>query len=113
MARLHKKQGHKIALKGKEKIENQECYKFVVTKKDGQDVTYYMSTTTYMIVMSQNVRDTGETIKRYYADYKKVNGIMEPHKIKGVAQGTPFEIELNSVEINKQIDHKLFAYPED
>lgn len=109
----YKKQGHTIALKGKEKIEGEECYKFVVNKRNGEVFTFYMSTTTYMIAMSENVRDTGETVKRYYSDYKKVNGIMTAHKIKGIAQGAAFEVEVNSVEINKPIEDKVFAYPDE
>lgn len=106
----YKKKGHTITLEGKEKIEEKECYKLKVKRKNGVEETYFINTVDYMI--ARRIGNDGKTITHYY-DYKKVNGVMVPHKVKGENNGNAFNVELNSFKINEKIDDKIFAYPGD
>ncbi|EAY29266.1 outer membrane lipoprotein-sorting protein [Microscilla marina] len=110
----YKKRGHKIAFKGKQRVKGQDCYKLLVTKKDGQQVAFCIATQSYMILKVESIREeTGTKVTRYYTDYKKVGGVMFAHKITGVTEGTKFDITIKSIKINEPINDKLFAYPGD
>jgi hypothetical protein len=121
--------GHKAELQGTAKVNKTECYKIKVTLKSGQQITYYISTATYLIVQSEAIskytleqvgmgpilammgaseRDNMKTVMTY-SDYKDFNGIKFPGKQKLEFGALDIQLETKEVLINKAIDNKWYT----
>lgn len=109
----YEKNGHTITLAGKEKVGDKECFKLDVTRRNGKKEIYYMGTQDYMIWKVTAKDASGSAVSRVLSDYKSVDGIKMPHKIKGEVGPQVFDIIVKSIKFNTSIDDKIFAYPGD
>lgn len=109
----YKVKGHQVVLEGKETIEGKDCFKIKLTKKNGDNETYFFDSKTYAIVLknaiAKNVELEGALLNIYYSNYKSVEGINIPFQMicKSNDQ-TILTITLEKAELNKPIADKEF-----
>ena len=93
---------------GKEDIDGTECFKLKLTNKNGEQNTYYIDPTDYMVIKMTNksTTDGQETeSSTAFSNYKKLDeGIVVAMNIS--AQFGDFET--TKIEINPVIDEVLF-----
>lgn len=110
----YQQRGHRIELKRQEQVKGELCYKLLVIKKRGQQIAYFIRVKDFMIAKMEQINErTGAKVTRYYSDYRKVDGLMFAHKISGVTNKTPYEITINSIQINRPIADQVFKFPDD
>lgn len=102
-----------LATTGMENVEDQECYKVIVTSPDGTKSTQYFSKETALKIKEITTQETqGQTVTatNTYHDYMMVDGIQFP-KSMTVAGTTPMPMtmELQEVKVNPEIDDSVFA----
>ena len=108
--------GTKVELLGKEDVNGTSAYKIKATSKDTVEITYFIDPATYYIIKdAQTVSADGqlaETVSTY-SNYKKTDyGYVLPytHELT-LPQGITLTITANKVEVNKEIDPKIFEMP--
>jgi hypothetical protein len=108
--------GNKVELLGREDVSGTSAFKIKATTKDSVVITYFIDPTTYYIIKeAQTVSADGqpaETISTY-SNYKKTDyGYVIPytHELT-LPQGITLTINTNKVEVNKEIDPKIFEMP--
>jgi outer membrane lipoprotein-sorting protein len=110
-----KKEGHKIELVSKEKLDGADVYLLTVTKPSGEDSKVYVSTATNFVVKTQakvNVNGQEVDSEVNFSNYKMVNGLAFPHTVETPSpMGGTMTVETVSVEINPTIDPVIFAKP--
>jgi outer membrane lipoprotein-sorting protein len=113
----YKKKGHKIELIGKEDMEGTEVYKLKLTRKDGQEIYYFIDTEAFIEQKTSTTRkkQDGTEIKidTIYGDYKPVAGVMIPHSLNFVVnrQQQPMTLTLEAVEPNVELPGDIFSMP--
>ena len=105
--------GGKAELLGKEG----DMYKIKVTAADSSSVTYFIDPATYLITKAVKEGDMmGQpvVITISFSDYQKTDfGYVIPHKIDTDMGGNfSFSATVNKIEINKEIDPKIFEMPQ-
>ena len=100
--------GYKVELKGIESVEGKDAYRVDLESPAGRKMTEYYDVESNLKVRSI-ITESGTTITQDYMDYKEVDGIKMPHKLKTAgAMPFPITLEVVSVEINKGIDDAVF-----
>lgn len=105
--------GAKAELAGKEKVNNTDVYKLVVTNKDGVPSTFLIDASTYLIVQTiKQAEMMGNTIDMIttYSDYKpSENGILLPNSIETSFGGNfSMTAKMNKAEFNTTVDPAIF-----
>jgi hypothetical protein len=80
-----KKDGYKIELVAKEKLDGADVYLLTVTKPSGEDSKVYVSTATNYVVKTQaKVQVNGQEVETEasYSNYKMVNGLAFPFTVE-------------------------------
>lgn len=100
---------------GTDTVADKPCYKVLVTPHEGNAETHYYDQESNLLVRtSTSIKtDTGTTpIQVDVSDYRKVDGILMPHRRRIVHgfQGSRFAIE--KVEHNVEMPKDRFAIPE-
>lgn len=73
--------------------------------------TLFFDPSTHLLVKARRqTADSTETI--YYADYRKVDGVLEPFSIKVEGGPAELDISVDRVEHNKPLDAGVFRYPQ-
>jgi outer membrane lipoprotein-sorting protein len=108
-----KKDGYKIELVAKEKLDGADVYLLTVTKPSGEDSKVYVSTATNYVVKTQaKVQVNGQEVETEasYSNYKMVNGLAFPFTVETAnPMGGMMTVETVSVEINPSIDPVIFT----
>ena len=108
--------GNMVELVGREDVGGVSAYKLKCTTKDSVVTTYFIDPNTYYVVKaiaSSNVPgQEGETIITF-SDYKKTDfGYVFPMGQQiTLPQGITLNITHKKVEVNKEIDPKVFEMP--
>ncbi len=107
--------GYQALMKGKENIHGREAYKIQLTSSAGKEVTYYIDTTTNLLIQSIEMSEghqsnSGESkeIITTFKNYIDVNGIMFPHTVVtegGMGGGS---MTFDKIEVNIPVDKKLY-----
>lgn len=104
----YKEDGKVLEDLGKEDIDGTECFKLKLTNKNGEQNTYYIDPTDYMVIKMTNksTTDGQETeSSTSFSNYKKLDeGIVVAMNIS--AQFGDFET--TKIEINPTIDEAVF-----
>lgn len=108
--------GDKAELAGKEKVNNADAYKIKVTTKESDATTYFIDANTFYVlkvVKTADIAGQEAEIETTFSDYKKTDyGYVLPYKIEMVLpQGFSFATNVKKVEINKEIDPRIFEMP--
>lgn len=108
--------GGKAELLGQEKVGDVNAYKVKVTDKNNVATTYYFDPATYYLIQqvrSAEMMGQQMDITTTYADFKKTDyGWVVPMTMK-LDMGGQFSMDMkvNSVDVNKDVDPKVFDMP--
>ena len=101
---------------GQETIDDQACYKVVLTPEEGKPETqYYDKKSGLMVKMAATVTNPMGEIptETVLSDYKEENGLRQPHKIQQKAAGLEFLITLDRFDYNVDLPANTFELPAD
>ncbi len=99
---------------GSDTIDGHDCYKVVLTPKEGKPITEYydkksgLMVKTVATVTSQMGDINAEVI---YDDYRKDGELLSPHRLVNRAAQQEFVIEIESVEVNPELPKDKFDLP--
>lgn len=113
---IAKKEGSKIELVSKEKVDGADAYLLKVTKSNGDDVQVFVSASTGFVVKTiskMNMQGQSVDAEVSYSNYKAVNGLYFPHTVESPSPmgGGTMAVETTSIEINPSLDAALFTKP--
>ena len=107
--------GGKVELQGQEKINDVNAYKIKYTNKYGAEITYYLDPSTWYIIESvkqANMMGQPVTVTTSYSNYRKTDfGMFMPYTINVDTGQFQMKMTTNKVEVNKDIDSKIFDMP--
>lgn len=112
----YKTKGHQVELLGKEKIEGTDAYKLKITLKNGDVITTYIDSDSFLEIKGETkrtVRGTEQVFESSIGDYKEVNGIMFPFAIESSVKGSPQKVKytITKIELNVPVDDAIFKMP--
>jgi outer membrane lipoprotein-sorting protein len=113
----YKERGSKVELAGKEKVDDRDAYVLNVTPASGPASRTFIDAQSYLPIKSivkvnlPEVGDVEQTIE--VSDYRDVDGVKVPFKVKGSSAVQTFTIVISDVKHNVKIDEALFAKPAD
>lgn len=99
---------------GVERVDDEDCYKVLLTPAEGNAVTMYFSRKsglmkkTTVVAASQFGDLAAELIA---SEYREFGGILTPAKMTQKAAGQEFTITINDVKVNQEIPAERFALP--
>ncbi len=99
---------------GVENVDDQPCYKVVLTPNEGKPETRYFDKKTNLLVKltMQLASPMGEIpTETLVSDYKEQNGLTAPRKVHQKALGQEFLITINQVEYNVDMPKDRFDLP--
>jgi len=111
-----RKQYKRVENAGVESVDNQECYKVILTPNEGKPETRYFDVKTNLLVKMTMVvaSPMGEIpSESTFSDYKEQNGLLSPHLMHQKAMGQEFIITIDHVEYNVDLPKDRFAVPAD
>jgi len=108
--------GASVELQGKEDMNGVSAYKIKLTTKDSAIITYYIDPTTYYTLKAVTVINAnGQQMETSigFSNYQKTDfGYVVPMTQQlNLPQGISLTITNKKVEINKEIDPKIFEMP--
>jgi zinc protease len=108
--------GTTAELKGKEKVGDREAYVLIFSPKSGSVMRQYIDAETYTpirMVMTVNVPQLGQDVEQVteFLDYKEVDGIKVPFRLRSSSSIQNFTITVAKVEHNIKVDETLFVKP--
>jgi hypothetical protein len=107
----------KLALMGESKVGDKTAVGIRVSCAGYRDISLYFDKASTLLVRSETrAKDPmsgGEiTVERLYSDYKKVNGLMVPHKVEEKHDREPYtETEVLDVTLAEKLPESTFAKP--
>jgi hypothetical protein len=111
-----RKQYKKAECVGEETIEGKPCYKVNLTPAEGQVVTKYLDKESGLEIKTVTTVKTqmGDLpTEALHSDYKKVDGILVPHKLHQKALAQQIVISIDKVQHNIEMPAGRFDLPED
>ena len=99
---------------GVETVAGHECYKIVLTPKEGNAVTEFFDKTSGLLVKTTTTVSSqlGEIpAEILYDDYQKDAGVLSPHHLVNRAAQQEFVIQIQSVETNVDLPKDRFDLP--
>jgi hypothetical protein len=97
-------------------IDERPCYRLILTPKEGQPETNYYDAASYLLVKSEFVIDhpMGQfSAEMYPDDYRRVDGVLLPFKMRTVMPNDERLITTLSVKHNVDFPDDLFALPDE
>lgn len=108
--------GYKAELAGRENVNDVNAYKIVLSDNANNETSYYFDPNSYyMIKASKKLNMNGQDaeVSTIFSDYRKTDyGYLMPYTVETqLPQVFNFKATIKSVEINKDIDPKIFEMP--
>jgi hypothetical protein len=107
--------GHSAELAGMDSVAKLPVYKIKLTRKDGGIEYYFIDTKSYMLqkrIYYRIVRGKEAEIANFFRDYRPIDGIQFPFVIDATMDGQPYSsIQYETIELNVQVDNKMFEMP--
>jgi outer membrane lipoprotein-sorting protein len=104
----------KMEVKAKEKVGQAEAYVIEATPAEGSPEKLYFDAATGLLIRQDAERETGQgklAIEIYVEEYKMVDGVNIPHKVRQVSPLFSMTIKFAEVKHNVEIDEAKFAKP--
>ncbi len=104
----------KAELAGPATVEGHDCYKVVLTPKDGKPITeFYDKKSGLMVKTMATVTSQMGDVKAeiVYDDYRKEGEVVTPHRMINRAAEQEFVIQIDSVELNPDLPKDRFDLP--
>jgi hypothetical protein len=99
---------------GLETVEGHDCYKIVLTPKEGKPLVEFYDKTSGLLVKTMTAFNSqmGEiTAEILYGDYQKDGAILAPHRMVNRAAQQEFVIQIQSIETNADLPKDRFDLP--
>jgi hypothetical protein len=99
---------------GVETVEGHDCYKIVLTPKEGKPVIKFYDKTSGLLIktMATVTSQMGEiSAEVVYGDYQKDGGVLSPHRMVNRAAQQEFVIQIQSIETNADLPKDRFDLP--
>jgi len=102
--------GYTLEVAGIEDVNGSNAYVLNISKGSRKLVSYFDVETGLKVKSAETIETPmGEQQSiTEYIEYKEINGVMFPFKVKQSAGGMVMEMETTSVEVNKNIDDSVF-----
>jgi len=112
----YKDLGTTVQLKGKEKVGDREAFLLVFDPTTGSEIRQYIDAENFLPIrmsMTVNVPQIGQDVEQVteFLDYKEVDGIKLPFRLKSSSAVQNFTITVSKVEHNVKVDDTLFVKP--
>jgi hypothetical protein len=104
----------KVEVVGEEKVDSKTAYKVEAATPEGDVITKLFDKATGLAVQAIMTFETPQgkiTTSSTVSDYKKADGILQPHRIVTKALGSEIIIVLEKVEQNAVLPKERFALP--
>jgi hypothetical protein len=99
---------------GSEAVDGHDCYKVVLTPKEGKPITeFYDKKSGLMIKTAATVTNPMGDVNAeiLYSDYRKDGDLLTPHRMVNDAAQQEFVIRIDSVEVNADLPKDRFDLP--
>jgi len=106
--------GHLVEYLGTEDMEGTEVYKIKLTKKDGDEIFYYIDSEAYIILKESRkmtVQGNEMEIESFPGNYEMLDGIAFPMSIKTNTMGQETQVLFDSVKFDLELDDSIFNRP--
>jgi outer membrane lipoprotein-sorting protein len=99
--------------KGKEKVDDTDCFVLEQAFSDGTVNTLYVDTKTYLLYKTKGTTmgQMGGEVEQemLFSDYKKVSGVMIAHTVTIIQDGSEFGVmTITDVKFNSGLEDSLF-----
>jgi hypothetical protein len=104
----------KVETTGIEPVDGEDCYKVLLTPKEGRAETMFFSRQSGLLMKATTVAATqmGDIpVEMRYSGYKDAGGVRSPSVITQKAAGQEFTITIEDVRVNEEIPAAKFAMP--
>lgn len=111
-----RKEYPKVETTGVEKVGASECYKVVLTPKEGNPVTHFYDKKSGLLLKTTTTRTTqmGDVSAEALAeDYRKEGDVMVAHKLTNKFAGQELVFEVQSIEFNVDMPKDRFDAPDE
>lgn len=101
---------------GTDTVGDHECYKVLLTPKEGKPLTHFFDKKSGLLVKTTMTRTTpmGDiSVEILTDDYRKEGDIIAPHKLTNKFAGQEFTITVQSMEFNVDLPKDRFEPPEE
>jgi zinc protease len=115
-AELNWRDVYKAETTGVEQVDGNDCYKVLLTPKEGMAMTrYYDKKSNLLVKMVMTVKNPmGEfPVESVVSDYRKEGTILMPHKVTQKAAGQEITITIDNVKYNAEIPKDKFDPPDE
>ena len=107
--------GGKVELQGKDSVNGAPAYKIKLTTKDGMEVSYFISNSSFYIVREViKMKADGQDFEISWikSDYRKTpEGFIMPYATELTIPGVTINFAVKKIEINKALDAGVFDMP--
>ncbi len=106
----YKKDKSKLAFAGQTTINGKPANTLILTMVKSVKIKMHFDATSGLLVREE--LPAGAVVRIFdYSDYRPVNGIMEPHSIAVTIGEESYQIKLDQITHNPQIDRSIFDFP--
>jgi hypothetical protein len=112
----YKNRGERVEVTGKEKLADHDVYVLAYTPKIGAPSRWYIDAKSYLpirTVVKVHVPQLGTDVEQTtdYSDYRAVDGLQLPFKIKNASPLQTYTVTVMKIEHNVPIDEASFSKP--
>ncbi len=112
----YQSKGHRISFEGEEEMDGAKTYKIKLTRKDGDELIYFIDAETYVPVVVRRFISVGElkgkAVDVYMSDYTEVEDVVIPLSMEQKVDGQTFmKSTMKQVEFNVPLTEADFAFP--
>ena len=112
--------GNKVALIGKEDVDERQAYKIKLILNSGKEIIYFIDVKTHLVIqtrqMTVEMQEGGNAAAQQerelitnFSDYRSVDGIIFPYKVSNPGSGPDGgSIAFSKIELNKTIDRSQY-----
>jgi len=104
-----------LELKGIEIVDSILCYKIVLITEEGTNWMQFYATSSGLKVKEIKEVETSQGSfqqETFYSDYKEIEGLKFPFKIKQTFGVQTIEMNISSVKLNEGLEDSIFEIPE-
>lgn len=106
----HKKHRSKLVYAGPAEVNGKSAHTVALTDARGAQIKLFFDTVSGLLVKEE--LPAGGGVKTFeYGDYRMVDGVMEPGAIGLIEDGERYEIRLEQITHNQQLERQLFDFP--
>ena len=99
-----------VFVTGQDRVRDRPVIVVVAITSDGTRRTLFFDAQSYLLVKDEQQTDAGVE-ERFFDDYRRVDQVMEPHRIEWQRNGETFRIVVERVTHNAPVDEHVFDVP--